>query len=247
LLPALVTGFFTLIFAAWHGIFSLRKQWLLAPSVFILLELVRLADTRAAIDNRYYYPLMWCVWILFLLGALSLWEKARQRGPLSAWIPRILAVIAAAALLLQGAKAAGIARDYQMYRNESSLKEVGLWLKANTPSEATILLEPLGYIGYYSGRRMFDDAGLVTPKAVALLLQGVSRNEYYKYFDADYAVAHCDYPANMRYIAGAEEDFISKFQPVARIDPLYYNPEVPSRLRESILPWAACYTIWKRQ
>ena len=246
LLSALVIGFFTLIFAAWHGIFSLKKQWLLAPSVFILLELVRLADTRAAIDNRYYYPLLWCVWILSLLGVLSLWEKVQQRGPLSAWIPRVLVVIATAAVLLQGTKAAGIAREYQIYRNES-LKEVGLWLNANTPPEATVLLEPLGYIGYYSGRRLLDDTGLVTPKSIALRLQGVSRNEYYQYFDADFTVSHCGYPESMRNIPGAVEEYLSRYRLVARMDPLQYNPEVPSRLQESIVPWVACYTIWKRQ
>ncbi len=247
MVPALIAGFFTLIFAAWHGIFSIRRQWLLAPSVFILLELVRLGDTRAAIDNRYFYPMLWCVWILFLLGAFSLWEKVQQRGSLSVWIPRTIVVIAAAAVLLQGVKVAGIAGEFQKDRNESSLKEVGLWLKNNSPSDATVLLEPLGYIGYYSGRRLLDDAGLVTPKAVALRLQGVTRNDYYKYFNADYVVMHCGFPENLRNTAGAEEDFLSKYRLITRIDPLQYNPEIPSRLQKSVLPWSSCYEIWQRQ
>jgi arabinofuranosyltransferase len=245
LLPALTAGFFTLLFAAWGGIFSLKRQWLLPPFIFILMEFIRLADTRAAIDNRYYYPLLWCVWILFLIGMLTVWKKTQQRGPRSAWIPRILAFIAATAILLRGCHAAGIVRDYQVYRNES-LKEVGLWLKANSPPQAAVLLEPLGYIGYYSDRRLVDDVGLVTPDAVALGLQGVPRHEYYKYFDAAFYVSHCSFPESQRTEPGAEADFLSRYRIVARMDPLAYHPAVPSREPEDILPWVACYIIWQR-
>jgi hypothetical protein len=246
--PALVTGFFTLIIAAWHGFFSIRKQWLLAPTIFILIEIVRLADTRAAIDYRYYYPLLWFVWILFVLGVLSLWEKVQQRGLLSAWIPRALGAFAATLVLFFGFRAAGVVRDFQTYRNEGSLKAIGFWLNNNTPMDATILLEPLGYIGYYSDRILLDDAGLITPRAVTLRLQGVPRNLYYQHITSDFVVTHCDYPANMRALhPGAEEDFMSRFQPVARFDPLLYISETPERFRESILPWAACYVIWQRK
>jgi len=247
LLPALVAGFFTLIFAAWHGIFSLRKQWLLALSAFILFDFVRLGDTRAAIDYRYYYPLLWCVWILFILGALSLWEKVQQRGPLSIWIPRTVALLLAAAVLIQGARAVGITRDYQTYRNDLSTKEVGLWLNANTAEDATVLLEPLGYIGYFSERRMFDDVGLVTPKAIALRLQGVLSPLYYRNFGADFVVMHCDYPGNMRNIPGAEADFLFRYRLVARMDPLGYDSEMPVRLPDSITPWTACYAVWQKR
>jgi hypothetical protein len=247
LYPALVTGFFTVIFAAWHGFFSVKKQWLLAPSVFVLFEIVRLGDTRAAIDYRYYFPVLWCVWILFVLGALSLWEKVQKRGPLSAWIPGTLVALAAAAVLLTGIRAAGIVRDFQTFRNEDSLEAIGFWLKNQTPPETTVLLEPLGYIGFYSGRNLLDDAGLVTPKAVALRLQGVPRNLYYRYFNAEFTVMHCDYPANMATLPGAEEDFLSRYRPVARIDPLQYGSETTARFRESPLPWAACFIIWQRK
>lgn len=44
-------------------------------------------------------------------------------------------------------------------------KEIGLWVKENIQSGSSILLEPLGYIGYYGGTsiKYFDEIGIVTP------------------------------------------------------------------------------------
>jgi len=50
-------------------------------------------------------------------------------------------------------------------------KAMGLWLKTNTPPKSIILLEPLGYVGYYSERVMIEEVGLVTPAVTNLKLQ----------------------------------------------------------------------------
>ena len=46
-------------------------------------------------------------------------------------------------------------------------RNLGLWLKANVPDRETVYLEPLGYIGYFSQRKMRDWPGLVSPEVVA--------------------------------------------------------------------------------
>ena len=51
---------------------------------------------------------------------------------------------------------------------ESQRKAMGEWLKANSSSPAdTVFLEPLGYIGYYSGLKMLDYPGLSSTEVVA--------------------------------------------------------------------------------
>ena len=45
-------------------------------------------------------------------------------------------------------------------------KPLGLWLEANTRSTDRILLEPIGYIGYFSRRRVLDLIGLVSPEVL---------------------------------------------------------------------------------
>ncbi len=45
---------------------------------------------------------------------------------------------------------------------------LGTWLKENGKPTDSVYLEPLGYIGYYSGMRMNDFPGLVSPEVVQL-------------------------------------------------------------------------------
>jgi hypothetical protein len=45
---------------------------------------------------------------------------------------------------------------------------LGTWLKENGKPTDTVYLEPLGYIGYYSGMRMNDFPGLVSPEVVQI-------------------------------------------------------------------------------
>lgn len=44
---------------------------------------------------------------------------------------------------------------------------IGLWLKEHVADQETVYLEPLGYIGYFSQRKMRDWPGLVAPEVVA--------------------------------------------------------------------------------
>ena len=48
-------------------------------------------------------------------------------------------------------------------------KQIGIWLYENKQSpNDTVFLEPLGYIGYFSGLKMLDYPGLASPEVVAL-------------------------------------------------------------------------------
>lgn len=48
---------------------------------------------------------------------------------------------------------------------------IGKWLKENASPTETVYLEPLGYIGYFSGLHMNDFPGLVSPEVVRLRRQ----------------------------------------------------------------------------
>ena len=51
--------------------------------------------------------------------------------------------------------------------NEFGLRRaVGLWLRDNTPTDASVAMEAIGYQGYYSNRRIIDMAGLITPRVI---------------------------------------------------------------------------------
>jgi hypothetical protein len=45
-------------------------------------------------------------------------------------------------------------------------RPLGLWLRDHVAPDERVLLEPIGYAGYYSGRRILDMVGLVSPEVL---------------------------------------------------------------------------------
>lgn len=53
-------------------------------------------------------------------------------------------------------------------------RDIGLWLKQHAQAGDTIFLEPLGYIGYYSGLKTYDFPGLSSPEVIAAYKSGIT-------------------------------------------------------------------------
>ena len=66
----------------------------------------------------------------------------------------------------------GIIRQQRATGIQHTRGEVAAWLAENTPSEARIALEPIGEVGYYSGRYIVDMGGLVSASTPPYLIQG---------------------------------------------------------------------------
>ena len=59
-------------------------------------------------------------------------------------------------------------RIQQQVIEEGHRKQIGLWLRDNSgPGGATVYLEPIGYIGFFSGLKMYDYPGLTSPEVIA--------------------------------------------------------------------------------
>lgn len=231
----------TTCLAAW-GLWTHRfraQKGLLLPVVFILLEITRLTVTRATFFNRYFIPILWAAMILSGLGLGALWE-----GVKSTRIPRALMIFFV--LVLFGLQAqtgllfAKSARDRQYYRHDLSLKEMGLWLKNNSDPTSVILLEPLGYVGYYSERMMLDEVGLVTPAVVGLKRQRIGAEQYVSIFQPDYVIIHCDDTTRIPPVSDAGLNYVL----AAAFNPLEYDENAPA---SSSLPLLSCYEIWKKE
>jgi len=103
---------------------------------------------------------------------LDLARRLEVRTRLSAQALRGVLGCAAAAML---AGAVGLlfasARELKAQQSlieEGNRKPIGLWLKANARSPLdSVFLEPLGYIGFFSGLKMYDFPGLSSPEVVA--------------------------------------------------------------------------------
>lgn len=140
---------------------------LLLPTVWMLLYFLLMLTSRVPAFGWYFLPPWPVVAILAALGADAL------IGRLSRSKPATLAPFAWA-LLLTGAGALGVwhlpaisSEIGKRQREDDDLRlPIGVWLKHNGQSGERVLLEPIGYIGYYSRLPIIDSVGLVSPEVL---------------------------------------------------------------------------------
>jgi len=209
---------------------TLLGGWLLTVAAGLFLTAIG--------DPLWSAGLLWPIFCA-LWAAVERW-LVRQNG--NAWARAQLAILVGLVLLATwhlGRMEAEGQRWVQLYRHERSLKVVGLWLADNVPADAKVLLEPIGYVGYFSRRVLRDEVGLVTPAVVQSKLAG--QMDVLTYLDLlrpDYWVLHCD---DAQRLQAQRAPALAEYQFLVQIDPLQFaqGRRVPSG-RE------ACYEVWGR-
>jgi hypothetical protein len=227
------------------SIFALRKRKLSLLVTFLTLEILRLTVIRITFFDRYFIAAIWSFCILMGYGLGSLWDLQKGKP-----IVRISNLILATFLLLlgvlQGMIGAGPYRDVQRYRHMGSLQTIGKWLRLNMSEGTTVQLEPLGYIGYYSGLTMLDEVGLVTPEVILLKQQNITLPaQMLAVLHPDVFVMHCD---DARSISLEPErieigdEMVYKF--MVRFDPLNDLDTADTEGDDRALARASCYEVW---
>ena len=108
----------------------------------------------------YYAPLAVGVAILAGLGVEASWHGLRRLfGSRPAAVMAGLLIIALVGLQGRALLVSQTIRDQRLV----VYREVGEWLRAQTPTTATVGALEVGIIGYYSERPMIDFAGLIQP------------------------------------------------------------------------------------
>lgn len=229
------------ILAAW-GIWvnrSTPKKGLVLLTIFIGFEAARLTLTRTTYFSRYFVPILWAMMIVAGVGLGALWERIKTTR-LDKRLFLFFALILFMLQLYTGLDFAARVKDRQIYRHEQSLKAMGLWLKNNAAPNSVIMLEPLGYVGYYSEQIMLDEVGLVTPAVVELKRQRIQAENYASIFKPDYVIVHCDDTLRIPPVsdAGPNYSLAIKFDPMNSVEAIHGEPA---------LPWLSCYEIWEKQ
>jgi hypothetical protein len=233
--------FLPILLAIWKGKL-LEKQEIKILAVFAVIEFVWLTFTRATFFTRYFVPLLWSLVILFGLSMALIWQHVKD-GDISKWVFIIGLIIVGVGIGGTGRTYINYLHDRQYYRYERSHKLVGLWLRDHSDPSSTVLLEPLGYIGYFSQRIMIDTVGLVTPEVVELKRQRVDGIYYINEFLPDYTVLHCDEAVSM----SSNENLVlnMKYVMLQEYNPLNF---VPGQVASSDDPYDlarnSCYQIW---
>ncbi|MCF3648884.1 hypothetical protein [Synoicihabitans lomoniglobus] len=105
---------------------------------------------------------------IIALGFVAGWLVTVLRRPVFAMTIKFAVVGALAFLVINSAMAARQLKWQQQLVEWGNRRVIGEWLREHASSPAdTVYLEPLGYIGYFSGLKMLDFPGLSSPEVVA--------------------------------------------------------------------------------
>jgi hypothetical protein len=123
-------------------------------------------------------------------------------------------------------------------------KRVGEWLREHVKPGDRVYLEPVGYVGYFSGARILDWPGLVSPEVVRLRKAGWDRFDLEGQLKPEWFVLRPFEAANM-----ADKDYFREYEEAAvfdvneRISDKAY-PDLPGR---SYLQFDAKFTVYRRK
>lgn len=153
----------TLLF--FFGIFILVKNRInLYPMViWFFLYYSSLIISRTAFHGWYFIPPLFVYISISGVGIIFLFNSIQKKlninkNFLNAVFLIIVILFSSLVLYL---KIVQISEEYQ-YEQNVRIK-AGVYLKENTQENSTIYLEPIGIIGYFAERYIYDDAALVSP------------------------------------------------------------------------------------
>src|SRR5262249_9351189 len=119
----------------------------------------------------WYYCLPALLGFVTLSGLLAQAISARRKIPhRTAEVLKFLFVVISLTVVLGGAwltiQSAKQLKLQQAIIENGTRREIGLWLREHAAPSDTVLLEPLGYIGYFSGLKTYDVPGLSSREVV---------------------------------------------------------------------------------
>jgi len=144
-------------------------------------------------------------------GGSVLWRRAAG----------VVAVGLVGGSVLLAVSAAWQLRVQQRIIEEGNRRAIGEWLKAHAASPAdTVFLEPLGYIGFYSGLKMLDFPGLSSPEVVAARRRAEAQaypfswSEIIMDLQPDWLVLR---PFERQYIHNRDAEVLQRFYDLAQV------------------------------
>jgi len=157
-----------------------------APFILYLLPFVRwevrFTSFVYAVGHVYLtvvigFPVPWYIPHVTFLGLVSLalvfgqLTEQSDRSMAIRWLARSAGFAVVTMVLATASMTVVMARQAYLEMNiiEKHVRTaIGLWLREQaTSSRETVFLEPLGFIGYFSGLKMLDYPGLCSPEVVA--------------------------------------------------------------------------------
>jgi hypothetical protein len=184
-----------IVVAAWRA--ARHRQWEILIGLGWAVTFVVAYALRLPVTYQYGRYLMPVIPVLTAMGTGGLSELLRPQSPKlglrvvsRTWLLSVGLI--AAAFWVQGA--VRYTRDVQFI--ETEMVATAHWVNANTPPAALIASHDIGALGYFSGRRILDMAGLVSPEVIPFIRDEARLGGWLDGSGADYLVTFPSwYPA----------------------------------------------------
>ncbi|WP_319586314.1 hypothetical protein [uncultured Desulfobulbus sp.] len=236
----------------WLGLFAVGTRRLFKESphelwpiaIFPIFYTLVMYAGRAPRFEWYLLPITYCCMILAGVGIVEIFQWIKRWLPVRTRIMVSAALIGVVVVTYCSCIVPSIIRQMSISqrREDSARKGIGLWLRDNTPEDAAVAMEAIGYQGYYSERKVIDFAGLVTPKTVEFKKQTAMNGEVFdsvlQFFKPDYIVLRSfEVDTNKHFNGGPlflthgkEQEFHQIYREVKRYTGVSNNPMSLSNL-----------------
>jgi hypothetical protein len=148
-----------------------RQATIVPMLAWLLLYYAGMAFSKVFLFGWYFLPPTPVYYLIAFLG----WDwlirvLAGRPGSVRAGLrptttAALCLVVAAGLAVVTVPRVARTLRESQRVEDELRIP-IGLWLRGRAAPRDTVMLEPIGYIGYYSGLRVLDTVGLVSPQVL---------------------------------------------------------------------------------
>ena len=134
---------------------------LVFPLLTLLIHYAGMGLSKVFLFGWYFVPPTPFLYFFAVYGLSQLVPQKSLR------IPAVAGVLSAS-VVMGGFSVPRVAQTLRSGQEEENRLRIpmGLWLKENAQKDDRVMLEPIGYVGYYSGLRMFDTVGLVSPEVL---------------------------------------------------------------------------------
>lgn len=143
--------------------------------VWVVLYIATFTFFQSGRFGWYYAPIMPILFTLLVLGGSEWFEQTRRFTAMTNIMQSNLRYILAGTLFLAFIVTSGFSiygawqNAYKEVAYEKTIwQPLGLWIRENSSSDATVALESIGGVGWYSERYIWDEGGLVSTKIYIL-------------------------------------------------------------------------------
>ena len=211
------------------GVISIlrRRDDLLILLAYFLLYSTAFIVSGARLGSGWYWQPMWPMHSIIVAGGFSFVGEFSEASWIRPMFVRFRTLIAVGVVLIVAIVWAGALKarfidprppDDLMW---AELEAAGRWINQNTAPTATVGLETIGTVGWYSNRYIIDEGGLVSPQ-VTTINERLGKPDFFKIlqtFHPDYYLAWIHGELDIvNSVPAQEEWFAAHYRPIGTFD-----------------------------